>query len=52
MCQKGVSVWTVVQLPLPCGGGMAQVIICVMHVDFTTRWMARTDLSSDLNVDW
>lgn len=50
--QRPESVWTVErQLPL-FGVGMGRATTCATPADCTTRWMARTDLSSGPKKDW
>lgn len=50
--QRGASASTAVPPPPPCGGGTGRVTTCATLAACTTRWMARTDLSSSPNADW
>lgn len=49
---KDVSVWIVVQSALRYGEETVRDIICAMHVDSTTKWMAWTGLLLSRAKDW
>lgn len=49
---RGESVSTVGRCQPPSGGGMVPATTCAMPADCTTRWMASTDLLSNLKGGW